>query len=65
MEISDPCYKCLDRHISCHADCEKYIKWSRKLEERRQKIIEVRNAESLVTAHVINSINKNKRHRHE
>ena len=25
-----PCYKCENRHIGCHSDCEKYSDWNKK-----------------------------------
>ena len=29
----NPCYKCPDRHAGCHAECEKYAAWRRKMDE--------------------------------
>ena len=31
-----PCYKCPDRHQSCHTECEKYKKYKTKAEEMRE-----------------------------
>lgn len=31
------CYQCPDRHLGCHADCEKYLEEVRAREEVRKK----------------------------
>lgn len=38
-----PCYGCADRHIKCHAECERYKEWLNKLEaikREREKSLE-------------------------
>ena len=33
-----PCLDCKDRHESCHADCEKYIQYTKALDEYRETV---------------------------
>lgn len=61
MMISDPCYECKDRAIGCHSKCEKYIEWAEKRKEVSKKIIEERNADALITGHVVSAIRRNKK----
>ena len=30
---TNPCYKCSNREVGCHAKCEKYISWIKEREE--------------------------------
>lgn len=32
------CYKCEDRHPLCHSDCEKYLDFVKKNEERKKQM---------------------------
>lgn len=32
-----PCYGCGKRHILCHADCNDYIEFAKKLSENNEK----------------------------
>lgn len=31
--VDNPCYKCKDRKVGCHATCERYSEFREKLEE--------------------------------
>ena len=31
--MQPPCYKCPDRHIKCHAECEKYKEYTKHQQE--------------------------------
>ena len=31
----NPCYKCKDRNVGCHSNCEKYQKWKKKSNKAR------------------------------
>lgn len=31
-----PCYKCADRTVTCHSECEKYKGWRKELEEKKR-----------------------------
>lgn len=32
-----PCGNCEDRHAGCHAECEKYLTWSKERREARER----------------------------
>lgn len=32
--MKSPCYKCQERHVNCHSECEKYKEYHAKNEER-------------------------------
>ena len=32
-----PCKDCPDRHIKCHASCERYVEYKKKNNEQREK----------------------------
>ena len=32
------CYGCEDRHVGCHAECEKYRAWRSDLDEYKSKV---------------------------
>lgn len=40
-----PCIKCLDRTVGCHGKCERYILWSTKRQQERQKIQQIKELE--------------------
>lgn len=40
-----PCYGCEDRHVGCHAECEKYQAWAERQERLREEDQERRNGE--------------------
>ena len=29
-----PCYTCNERYVRCHSECEKYIKWKKRQDEK-------------------------------
>lgn len=31
--LKSPCYKCEERHESCHSHCEKYLEFARQTKE--------------------------------
>lgn len=33
-----PCYKCPDRNVDCHAQCEKYLAFRKSLDETNEMI---------------------------
>lgn len=44
-----PCYKCEDRYVGCHGECEKYIAFRSEREsiyEKRRKDVAVREYQS-------------------
>lgn len=34
----DCCYKCKDRHVGCHSECDKYKELKDKVEEEKKNI---------------------------
>lgn len=38
----ESCHKCEERHVGCHATCEKYIKSKQEYDETKQKMTEER-----------------------
>lgn len=52
--LKAPCKDCADRHIGCHGECEKYIKYKqehaemqtfiRRLDEERQAVYDYKEA---------------------
>lgn len=35
--VNNPCKSCEERHVGCHAECEKYAKAKADTEDARQK----------------------------
>lgn len=35
--MKTPCGNCADRHIGCHAECEKYLMWAKQRDEARMR----------------------------
>ena len=44
--MNNCCYQCEDRHLHCHAECEKYKAFRKELDERNDKIIKAKNDEN-------------------
>ena len=37
MGLNNPCKNCVDdRSVSCHATCDKYIKWKKEFDKLKQ-----------------------------
>lgn len=64
MKSDDPCYECNKRTIGCHSKCDEYIEWAKKRREVNEKISTDRKLNALVIGHVVNSIRRNRKHRH-
>ena len=50
MAMIAPCMKCTfetGRHPGCHAECEKYIEWTKQNDEKRKKLSEAKTIERL------------------
>lgn len=41
MGIPSPCKECPDRHEACHDTCERFREFRRKLEEAKEKRLEM------------------------
>ena len=38
MKPKPPCHNCENRHIGCHAECEKYIDFRKKLDDYNEVV---------------------------
>ena len=43
--MNNPCFKCPDRKLGCHASCEKYQAWSIEEQDRKNLIYKNRRKE--------------------
>lgn len=32
------CYDCKERHLGCHSNCEKYLKWKKEYQTRMKQV---------------------------
>lgn len=58
--IKPPCKNCQDRTIGCHATCENYISYKKKLEERNKRISEYNDVQGF-DIHMMNTFTKRRR----
>lgn len=52
------CYKCKDRHLGCHSDCEKYIGEKAELERIKERRMKQRESDLVVIAGSLKTKNK-------
>jgi hypothetical protein len=45
----NPCYKCTDRQVGCHSKCEKYKKWKKESNKKRDAKFIDREYESYIS----------------
>lgn len=38
LNAKPPCYKCTDRTVNCHAECEEYNVWKKKRQEEQLQL---------------------------
>lgn len=38
-----PCKGCIERYECCHSTCEKYLKWKKSEDERKEKLTQEKN----------------------
>lgn len=50
--IVAPCKDCPDKHMKCHSECEKYKEFQVECEERRKKIANKKQIETLLCEHL-------------
>ena len=51
--VKNPCYKCEDRTIGCHAGCESYSAWKAEQVETREKISAAKARENIAVDYVV------------
>ena len=64
MKNDSPCYKCTDRHASCHGSCKAYLDWHEQHIQEQREIRSKIEAENMTNAFYIESgmrIKKDKR----
>lgn len=46
--IQSPCKDCPDRHLKCHATCERFLEYRKKYQEERKRIFEEDSIEKAI-----------------
>jgi len=36
--IEGPCKECAERHMGCHSECERYLKYKQQIKEIHEKV---------------------------
>ena len=44
----NPCRDCQDRHVGCHADCERHLEWQKQKDREKQKLSDATQADNLL-----------------
>lgn len=44
--ITAPCKDCIDRHMNCHSECNKYKEWKQELDVVKEQVLVKRIAEA-------------------
>lgn len=58
------CYECRDRHVGCHAECEKYLEEKAQAERERQVIFAEKGKEKDLDSYSVErSVKRAKRRR--
>ncbi len=55
------CYKCPDRHIGCHSDCEQYAEWKAERQALAEQEKERAAGEKEVANYILQSKERHKR----
>ena len=53
-----PCKDCKDRYVGCHGTCSRYNNWNNTRLEEKEKIINMKDQESLIIGYEINRARK-------
>ena len=49
--MTDVCKDCTERHIKCHADCQRYLDAKKQHEEERDRIKAIKSAGFIIKSH--------------
>ena len=63
MKPQSPCYKCEDRRVGCHAECERYSAYRAKLEAWREVVMAEQMKEAIADSVMITTAKKMKKYR--
>lgn len=58
-----PCYKCLDRVVGCHAECEKYLQYIAERKTQKKEMQKILKKEHMLEDHMIKTSIKHKKRR--
>lgn len=47
----NPCRDCQDRHVGCHANCERHLDWQRRKDAEKEKLKQANLSEDIVYAY--------------
>jgi len=61
MKPKSPCLDCVDRHLGCHAECEKYLEFKNKSDEQRERIFRERERENISMSYIQEDVRKKRR----
>ena len=56
-----PCKDCVDRHVSCHSHCEKYIAWRTEMDEHKELISKIKAEEGMANKRRNDAIRKRRK----
>lgn len=46
------CYGCEDRHVGCHAECERYRAWRSELTEYKERVRKKKEPKTIVQEYI-------------
>lgn len=61
--INSPCKDCTERHVGCHAECEKYRKAKEETEEAKEKQRLHKETEAYFADYAMDVIRRNRNRR--
>lgn len=60
-----PCKDCINRHVNCHSDCEKYKSWRQEMDVVRDRILDEKLKNRRIDDFRTDSVTRmQKRHKH-
>lgn len=60
-----PCYKCTDRHTTCHVSCEKYIKFKKEHDEEKKAMRKKQQEELRMAEYIYDRSLRLNKHRYK
>lgn len=64
-QAKGPCYECKERRIGCHSKCSKYNEWIVKKREESENVKKEKEVDSIIRAHVVETVEWGKKHRYK
>ena len=50
--MNAPCYKCADRYVNCHSECDRYKKWRSEYARKTKQINQQRKMDAIFRDHI-------------